>query len=307
MQSSAEPGVDADEETRRRQREELMYWNTLHLEKKQKERSASERRFSASSRTNFDDFLKADPSGEKGTYIYNTGADVHQGSSQNLVLRRGEGARGIGSTLFANPFTDDHTFEADTQRAIDASLMSPEPSEKCEVTSEDLYEASVDARISRQTTATLAEQLIDTSEDPVPDPPVSCPTMEDLMQSNPTPKNVGPTDDAFASIHAWADNSTDPSFYTPLPATPAVASPRQEQATLSAEVFDDPPISLPGSGEATPTDSISLAGSGEEIWYPRSGATSEADVMSIEGISTLGSWTEVGSEVSEHDIDMQHA
>jgi len=286
-----------------------MYWNALHLEKKQKEEDTSGTRHGAeSSGSSFDDFLEADPSGEKGIYIYNTGSDVHQCSNQNLIQRRGDGAKRIGSALSANPFADDHTFEADMQRAIDASLLSPEPSEKFEVMSDDLYDASIHATgSSREMTATLAKQLIDISEDSVPDPPVSCPTMEDLMQSGPNSSDTGPSDEAFASIHAWADDSTNPSFYTPLPATPAMASPRQEQATITAEEVDDPPISLPGSGEATPTDSISLAGSGEEVWYPRSGATSEADVMSIEGMSTPGSWTEVGSEVSEYDIGMHHA
>ncbi len=44
--------------------------------------------------------------------------------------------------------------------------------------------------------------------------------------------------------------------------------------------------------------------SAEEVWAPRSGATSEGDVMSIDGdgISTPGTWTEVGSVVSENDI-----
>jgi hypothetical protein len=36
----AEPGVDADEETRRRQREELMYWNSIRLQKEQEKAAA---------------------------------------------------------------------------------------------------------------------------------------------------------------------------------------------------------------------------------------------------------------------------
>jgi len=52
------------------------------------------------------------------------------------------------------------------------------------------------------------------------------------------------------------------------------------------------------------TDSMSQADSAEDVWRPRSGATSEGDVMSVdgEGISTPGSWTEVGSVVSENDV-----
>src|SRR6266566_2095404 len=32
----SDPGIDADEESRRRQREELVYWNRIHLEKKER-------------------------------------------------------------------------------------------------------------------------------------------------------------------------------------------------------------------------------------------------------------------------------
>jgi len=93
---------------------------------------------------------------------------------------------------------------------------------------------------------------------------------------------------AFASIHAWADNSHHASFYSPLPVTPA--------APLSV-------VSEPEDldGQVTPTDSASLAGSGEDVG--REDASSVDDVMSEEGdgIHTPGSWTEVGSVVSESD------
>jgi hypothetical protein len=110
-------------------------------------------------------------------------------------------------------------------------------------------------------------------------------------------------DDAYASIHAWADNANN-SFYSPLPVTPTAVTPSQNEAIPGSPTFSDPDVSVPGSGDITPTDSASLAGSGEDVWQPRSGATSEADVMSVdgEGISTPGSWTEVGSVVSENDI-----
>jgi len=194
-------------------------------------------------------------------------------------------------SVYANPFADENHIDWEEQRAIDASLMSPQASEKFEVMS-DLYSAQED-KPTRQNTATL--QLIDTSE-PIPDPPVSYPTME--QETNFT--NMMPHEESpFASIHAWADNANQ-SFYSPIPATSQAATPR-----ASSPTFSDPPESVPG--DMTPTSSASVV-SAEEIWNPRSGATSEAEMMSVygDGISTPGSWTEVGSVVSENDVGMHH-
>lgn len=299
MQSSAEPGVDADEESKRRQREELMYWNAVHLEKlaEQKKLAAASRPANKSRGSSFDDFLEQDKTAEKGTFVYNTGADVNHEAEEGL---RNRGVRGLNrSAVYANPFADENHIDWEEQRAIDASLMSPEASEKFETMS-DLYSAQEEPRmISRDTSATIAEQLVDTSE-PVPDPPVSYPTMEDLQES--LNRNLSTRDDSpYASIHAWADTANR-SFYSPLPVTPGALSPQPEQAVPSSPLFSDPPESVPG--DVTPTYSASLAGSAEEVWGPRSGATSDADVMSVDGdgISTPGSWTEVGSVVSENDV-----
>lgn len=294
-------GVDADEESKRRQREELMYWNAVHMEKLEKERKlAGERPADKSRGSSFDDFLQKDDTAEKGTYVYNTGADTN-GEEEGLRQR---GVRGLNrGSVYANPFGDEHNIDLDEQRAIDASLMSPEASEKFEVMS-DLYSANWDAKPSQETTATIAEQLLVDTSEPVPGPPVSYPTMDEPMMAETTNfTNMATRDDAYASIHAWADNANN-SFYSPLPVTPGAVTPQQHDVVPGSPLFSDPDVSVPGSGDATPTDSASLAGSGEEVWQPRSGATSEADVMSVdgEGISTPGSWTEVGSVVSENDV-----
>ncbi|KAF8863259.1 hypothetical protein BDZ45DRAFT_712510 [Acephala macrosclerotiorum] len=300
-QAGGDPDMDADEESKRRQREELMYWNAVHLEKKEKERQMNEPRPENRSRgSSFDDFLHEDPTGEKGTYVYNTSTETTQ--AEGLRQR---GIQGLNrGSFYANPFGDEHNIESDEQRAIDASLMEPDASEKYEVMS-DIYSAQEDPKPSRQTTTTIAEQLIDTSEEPVPDPPVSFPTMEDHFMGETTNfTNMAERDDsAYASIHAWADNANQ-SFYSPLPITPGAVTPQRQEVRASSPTFSDPDVSVPGSGMATPTDSAFSAGSGEEIWAPRSGATSEADVMSVdgEGVSTPGTWTEVGSVVSEDDV-----
>jgi len=307
---TADAGVDADEESRRRQREELMYWNAVHMEKLEKERKLAGGRPGNKSRgSSFDDFLSQDNTAEKGTYVYNTGADVRGDAEEHLIRRRGVHGLNRGS-IYANPFADEHNIETHEERAIDASLISPEVSERYEVMS-DLYSANEDPKPAIRSIATAInnEQLIDAS---VPDPPVAYPEVADYAPEPTNYTNMTAreySDAAYASIHAWADNANN-SFYSPLPTTPRAVTPQPEPAhsrTLSP-TFSDPPLSVPGSGEATPTDSISLAGSGEEVWAPRSGATSEADVMSVdgEGIATPDSWTEVGSVVSENDVAGHH-
>ncbi|PBP17108.1 hypothetical protein BUE80_DR011969 [Diplocarpon rosae] len=295
-QAAAEVGDDADEGSKRRQREELMYWNAVHLEKLEKERKLAAGRPAKPSRvSSFDDFLQEDHTAEKGTYIYNTGADGGGEAEEGLRQR---GVRGLNKgSFYANPFGDENGIELEQQLAVDSSLMSPEESERAEVMS-DLYSAQEEPRESRQSSVTIAEQLLKNSE-PVSDSPVA-------VMEEPTIADNARGDGAFASIHAWADNANS-SFYSPLPVTPRFATPQPELRSGSPAV-SDPDVSVPGSGDATPTDSASIADSGEHVWAPRSGATSDADVMSIDGdgIATPGSWTEVGSEVSENDIGLHH-
>src|SRR6478735_9509036 len=62
--AGAEAGVDADEETRRRQREELLYWNSVMLEKQEKDQNEKDDTKSATELSrrgsSFDDFLRQD-------------------------------------------------------------------------------------------------------------------------------------------------------------------------------------------------------------------------------------------------------
>lgn len=326
MQSSSEAGVDADEESRRKQREELMYWNAVRMEKMEKEKAMDEKRpgSNRSRGSSFEDFLQEDPNAEKGTFVYNTGSDVNKQAEEGLTHRRG--VRCLDrSTIYANPFADEHGIDNEEQQAMDRTLMSPEEGEQYETDSEGLYsvhEGPTRSR-SRQSTVTLAavepmsheetETLVDVSEPFNPDPPISVPTYENI-ESEPTyTERAQDNQNPFASIHAWADNADNSTgFYSPLPATPherpsTPASTHHTQMTPPSPGFSDPDYSslesLNGDGMATPTDSVSLFGSGEEVWNPRSGATSEADVMSVDdGIVTPDSWTEVGSLASEDGV-----
>ncbi|ETS05377.1 hypothetical protein M419DRAFT_121981 [Trichoderma reesei RUT C-30] len=100
--------------------------------------------------------------------------------------------------------------------------------------------------------------------------------------------------DVHATIQAWAqDSSRD--FYSPLPVTPV--APMSEPDVIS-------------EGELTPTDSMSLAGSGEDIandahMSERDSNGRYMDVMSeSEGMLTPASWSEVGSVISDNEGPM---
>ncbi|KAI1490817.1 hypothetical protein F5X96DRAFT_634471 [Biscogniauxia mediterranea] len=296
-----EHGVDADEETRRRQREELMYWNSLREEKKRGQQSEDPektelRRRSSTRGSSFDDFMKPADNAEKGTFVFQTGSEPQNNSG--LFRRRGDGARGLNPPAYTNPFTDEHGIDDDI--AFENSLMDPE---KDEIMS-DIYSATDVGKEEPSRTATLspisaapatasAATLVDVN---VPAPPTEQPqdSESELGQDEYMTAGQEDREGAYSSIQAWAEQSSaNPSFYSPLPVSPA--APLSEPELIS----DD--------GVMTPTDTASLAGSGEDIADEarsmRSGSRGGYyDVMSEdEGMMTPASWTEVGSVVSESD------
>jgi len=301
-------GVDADDETRRRQREELMYWNALREEKREKERQEAAQHTRAGSRSSsFDDFLEQDKSAERGTFVFNTGADV-RGNDQNLIRRRGglDGVRGLNASIIANPFSDEYGIELDENLAVDTKLMSPDHDE----TMSDIYDATPLQARSPEMSHTLSPQ----SKPVVPDvlfdfdsqvksesatvegDEVASTTHtrsmtleEELAEDEYMTAGQEDRQDAYASIQAWAQGSGS-GFYSPLPESPRAP---MSEAELISE-----------GGFSTPTDSVSLAGSGEDI--ANDAASSKAgdfDAVSEEGdgILTPSSWSEVGSVVSESD------
>lgn len=295
VRAGGEPGVDADEETRRRQREELLYWNAIadskrDQEKKDQEKMAEvEPRRTASRGSSFDDFLKKDATNEKGAFIFNSGADV-QGVEAEGLRRRGEGVRGLNYSVLTNPFADEHGI--DEHVALENSLMEPEKDEM-----DDIYSVSQghqDDR-DRETSATLSSppehipsDLIDV-ETPIRQP-VAPPAAASVSELGPEEYMTAGQDDrhdAYSSIQAWAQASHS-GFYSPLPVSPA--GPLSEPELIS-------------EGQLTPTDSASLAGSGEDIGEEiHSVSGRHDDVLSDdEGMLTPASWTEVGSVISESD------
>ncbi|KAL7950133.1 hypothetical protein V8C42DRAFT_309574 [Trichoderma barbatum] len=295
----AEPGVDADDETRRRQREELLYWNAMRLQ--QQDRDSQQRNSSDPPPrpakllrgSTFDDFLQPDVSAEQGAYVFNSGADTRDFGG---LRRRGDGARGFMSPAYSNPFADEHHIEADEiQDAHIARQLAPEQGEVMS----DIYSATTRDDHEERQTATLEpvspSPLIDVASLPIPSqsPPPS--TLERELAENEF-MSAGQEDrhDVHATIQAWAQESSR-DFYSPLPVTPV--APMSEPDVIS-------------QGELTPTDSISLVGSGEDIandghFSEHDGNGRYMDVMSeSEGMATPASWSEVGSVISDNDGPM---
>ncbi|KAH6631893.1 hypothetical protein F5144DRAFT_620833 [Chaetomium tenue] len=309
--------VDADEETRRRQREELMYWN-LRREEQQRDHPEVQQRPRGST---FDDFLQPDRTGDSGAFVYNTGANAWDSDSPNVLRRRGnvEGVRGLNAAMITNPFSDEHGIELDdraemppptraevmsdiygaTPRVLSPSVPQVQPIPvqplAVPVASEVLFDFETHNAPSEYATA-VDEDYQDAKEPPRTATPTATSRSttigreladDEYMTAGQDDRN---TAEAYASIQAWAQNSSGPGFYSPLPDTP--------QAPLS-----DPEVI--SQGQLTPTDSMSMAGSGVDVGNDDVSMTEgrDYDVMSESdgGAHTPGSWSEVASVVSESE------
>ncbi|KAK4042847.1 hypothetical protein C8A01DRAFT_44202 [Parachaetomium inaequale] len=301
--------VDADEETRRRQREELMYWN-LRREEQQRDHEQVQQRPRGST---FDDFLSPDRTSDNGTFVYNTGANAWDAEPSNVLRRRAnaEGVRGLdAAAMLANPFSDEHGIELEDR----AELPPPAPARRAGTMSSDIYNATPMVLSPVAAPAPAASEVLFDFEshnnNHPSEPPNQRPATPTTTAASTTTRSsatldrelaedeymtAGQDDDAYASIQAWAHHTSSSNntagFYSPLPHTP--------QAPLS-----EPEIISEAGGQHTPTDSASVAGSGVDVAHDDAvshdddfDAMSESDDGA--GIHTPGSWSKVGSVVSE--------
>ncbi|KAI0857598.1 hypothetical protein F4860DRAFT_350872 [Xylaria cubensis] len=334
------PGVDADAESLRRQREELMYWNAVRESKKEQEQEQEKRSRSRGSTTgsNFDDFLKKDENAGNGAFIYQTGYAPVNNNEGGVVRRRGnDGLRGLNYSMVTDPFADEHGIESDI--AFENSLIEPGRDEMS-----DIYSAT-DVGAADHSSRTLSPIPIPEgfapappfpALDDIPEPPPKLyqPAMDVEQPFSPLPPQPAPKyyeyvpaqdeymtagqeaedeneeeaankdNNVYSSIQAWAQNSASHhmSFYSPLPASPAPPASEASTAT-DAELITD--------GDLTPTDSASLAGSGVDVAADEavpSHRSFEDDVMShSSGMDTPTSWTDVESAVAESEAGGVHA
>lgn len=338
-QSRADVGVDADEATKRRQREELMYWNAKRAEMMREAggEPATSRPTSTTTRgSSFDDFLSEDTAAGPGTFVYNTGADVR--SSENDALRRrgtGRGAaapagvRGLTAAMVMDPFGDEFGIELDERiQMVDddnTHLMAPSQDEMVSEHRSDIYNATptglqspVSRTLSPEPRLTVLAPQPDVLFDFESQSQLAAPTSEAPAHERsgaPTPTTARSTtttdlldrdldedeymtagqDDrstVYASIQEWAQGSSgNPGFYSPLPVTPT-------EAMSEAEMVSQ--------GQLTPADTLSVADSGEHIENfdaasSRAGEDFDELSDSDDGIATPGSWSDVGSVISETD------
>lgn len=322
--STGEQGVDADAETRRRQREELMYWNAVMEEKRKEQGTDTEKAAAEPSRpvgalrqrgSSFDDFLKQDENAEKGAFVVSSGSMI-QGAAEGILRRRGEGARGM---VYSNPFLDEHAI--DEHVLLENSLVDDPVKDELS----DIYSATdigdkdapmsstlSPARFASETPAVIKEEEATSESEQLPTAEI--PQTASLSASAFSERELGQDEyatagqdedrhnDAYSSIQAWAQTS-HPGFYSPLPVTPA--APLSEPELIS-------------DGQLTPTDTMSLAGSGVDVANEvasvrsgtgsRNGASRYYDVLSEdEEVMTPASWSEVGSVTGESDGVPIHA
>ena len=346
---SIDPGVVADEETLQRQRQELMYWNAVRLEKEARllmERQKDEEHKRQQARemlekspqpenppqprraTTFEDILGSHCDADGGTVVYNTGASM-PACDAGLVHRRGpEGSTGLNSSVFSNPFGDEHQMSDDQQASY--SLMAPSRDEMPdlelqsnprsvqsaplvpEYTGSDLYDdvptprrrssvpaAEVPAPIVQWSRPEEEPKVVGASSAPSQARPGS-PARSMIVGNEHPPEVVSRSQEAprspFASIQAWTQSqNSNPSFYSPIPVSPV--------APLSE--MSEPDVISHGDLTPTDTDSESLAGAAEDVSHEVESRRDNFDVMSeSEGLPTPASWTEVGSVVSEEDSAM---
>ncbi|KAI9718581.1 MAG: hypothetical protein M1812_004032 [Candelaria pacifica] len=253
-----------DEEERRRQREELMYWNMKRDEqrRKRKQREAS--------KTSFDDMVTKEGNLKETDATHSTATEV-QGGDDGVRRRPDRHQEAEGGTAHVNPFAD----QSESQVLFDRSLVDVKNEEK---------ESS-----SRSSTTTLPaehEILPTQPESPIRTAPTLQPPQEqlvDITSDAESSQHLRHEPSNYWSVNEWAE-STSPSFYA------APTGNQNHTESQHPSVHSSVAPSLTGSGEDIGADSSVDGGEGRYM-----------DILSEAGISTPGSWTEVGSDVSDND------
>ncbi|KAI9851896.1 MAG: hypothetical protein M1838_002467 [Thelocarpon superellum] len=231
---------------------------------------------SSNGSTTFDDFLK-----RGGDGMYTLPNSQHEASLDGGLRRRLEGARGRNDAVPpSNPFTDDE--EITSQTLFDRSLIGVEGDE---------------LQHSRESTATIPAE--DAS----------------LQNLEPTHPSLSQTD-LLMPVRTEDNTPVDPAT---IPAICSVSEASYSQHPVielpqpNTDFFSPWNNPTPSPGNRTPSphsvSAVSDMGSAVDVAGETSGDEGNAthgrdyDVISeFDGLSTPGTWTEVGSEVSEGDL-----
>lgn len=321
-----EPGVDADDESKKRQREELMYWNALR-ESQMSEKPQPSGEKPRSRAVSFDDFLKPDASGEDGTLVVSASGIDASDNRQGLV-RRG--------VTHSNPFSDDQEIR---DEKLAASMLAPSIDEMSDIYSATTADHDQDARrrsslaaittgiATGVATGVAGAAAVGIASGTLVDPEASAlidfgsessastisGTLEHSEERPRSPVLNEAANDAvdprfgdrasllFDDISAWAQ-ATDPAN---RPSSPMSSSGSFSHAGFSdGQLTPDDALSV-SSAEPVPAasdDGIEVdAGSVHQNFSDA--ASQQFEVRSVsEGMFTPASWSEVGSTISEDDI-----
>jgi hypothetical protein len=298
---------------RRRHREYIIERNRRSLELKRAENSAQgDDRMLKS--FDFDAFLNEDHA-SPGTFTAFNSATEH-GRDAGLRKRQG-GIRGLDrGSVFASPFEDDldHTqvlFDANligTEQDIESKLHLSRES-TATLAGPSLSHES-DEEMARRLQAVFDQEAISSGEAPVGaiqthiDEPVSAPIVSaeatpssDIARSRDLQLDTPFQPSSYWSVHEWA-NSTDP--HGPLEHGSAVSAAGDPFVDAQSQASS---ILTPKDG-MTPTSSAapSVVGNADDIAREMAAEADDMDVMSEAGVSTVGSWSDVGSQISENHI-----
>ncbi|KAL9000416.1 MAG: hypothetical protein Q9169_000933 [Polycauliona sp. 2 TL-2023] len=293
--STREDNGEEAVERRRKAREEI-----LERGRKMEERRRARQTSSAKSKS-FDDLV--DHEGKlkhDANQATTSAAETHL--EQNGLRNRNTEAQGLASgSAFANPFADE-AYTPDIPSATALAIASSQRSRRSSTATLPASPAPPPVPPKepldhvRSEPTSRAQQpnrpLIDTED--VSDyrsealvdltPTTSASSMAaELFELDEHSHPLNGSQSNFWSVHEWAENNTAPAqFYTP-PRSEAAPGDEERQREVEGSSIDS---------------ASSEADSGEEI--SRVGNVSDMDVMSqVSGMSTPGSWTELGSQVSE--------
>ncbi|KAL8782929.1 MAG: hypothetical protein Q9213_004985 [Squamulea squamosa] len=282
-------------ERRRRARQEI-----LERGRKMEQRRRAQQASSAKSRS-FDDLVD-----DQGKLKHNpaqaaTSAAETQTEHSGLRNRNAE-AQGVASgAAFANPFTDEvhlgdlssnaapGLLSGQRSRASSTATLpaSPAPPPVPPKEPLDHVPSEPTSRTQQQPSLLIdtdgvsnhpSEALVDLT------PTTSASSVAaDFSEHDPQSHPSNHSQSNFWSVHEWAENASAPAeFYTP---------PRLEAAVGDEERQRE-------DERDSDREDRSEVGSGERI--SRAGSVSDMDIISqVSGMSTPGSWTELGSQVSE--------
>lgn len=329
------PDVDADPESLRRQREELMYWNAIRESNKEQEKQQTPEQKHERSPTSrsFDDFLQPFKEARDALVIQTSHEPENRLGMTMTQRRRGAASRGLNHSTYTNPFADEFGISIDEDIDFENSLQEPEKDES----GSDIYSATDrgTGEHEQQQHQPISAVISPSQQGSTPNPlPLYTPDIEAVLEpvmaelelapaqlvstplcAYPAPSEPSETEymtagqepdplstsflevseEAYNNIQAWALRASNTSGF--YSPLPASTAPSSSPSYEPAELVSD----NGSSGNSTPIDSASVVDiDAEEGNVTDVGVISDDESLGT-GVMTPTSWTEVGSLDSESE------